>query len=338
MDILEILNQSLCQYLGNFTPMGCLTLLITCGSLIAAVVLFALWKYKEGPRYYKTNRIDGKVVVITGCNTGIGKETALELARRGARIYMACRDYNRCEKARQEIIYETGNNKIFNRQLDLSSLDSVREFAEQFKRDEQHLDILINNAGIMATPRKLTTDGYEQQFAVNHLGHFLLTNLLLDHLKAAVPSRIIVVSSWMYALGRIQTEDINSEKSYNDFRAYAQSKLANVLFSHKLSQMLKGSGITVNCLHPGSVQTELFRNNRFLAISSQLTKLALRSPRGGAQTTIYLALDPDLEGKTGGYYDRMKLQKLVAKACDNEMADWLWQKSAEMVGLKINGE
>ncbi|XP_061398160.1 retinol dehydrogenase 13-like [Musca vetustissima] len=334
MNFAEILNKSVCQYLGNFTSMGCLTFLLTCGSLIAALVLFALWKYKEGPSYCKTNRIDGKVVIITGCNTGIGKETALELARRGARIYMACRDYNRCEKARQDIIYETGNSKIFNRRLDLSSLQSVREFAEQFKKEEQRLDILINNAGIMATPRKLTVDGYEQQFAVNHLGHFLLTNLLLDHLKAAAPSRIIVVSSWMYALGRIQTEDLNSEKSYNDFRAYAQSKLANVLFTQKLAKILKGSGVTVNCLHPGSVQTELFRNNRFLAISSQLTKLALRSPRGGAQTSIYLALDPDLVEQTGGYYDRMTLQKLVAKACDNEMADWLWQKSAKMVGLQ----
>ncbi|XP_061390412.1 retinol dehydrogenase 13-like [Musca vetustissima] len=334
MNFAEILNQSVCHYLGNFTSMGCLTFLLTCGSLIAALVLYALWKYKEGPSYCKTNRIDGKIVIITGCNTGIGKETALELARRGARIYMACRDYNRCEKARQDIIYETGNSKIFNRRLDLSSLQSVREFAEQFKKEEERLDILINNAGIMATPRKLTVDGYEQQFAVNHLGHFLLTNLLLDHLKAAAPSRIIVVSSWMYALGRIQTEDLNSEKSYNDFRAYAQSKLANVLFTQKIAKILKGSGVTVNCLHPGSVQTELFRNNRFLAISSQLTKLALRSPRGGAQTSIYLALDPDLVEQTGGYYDRMTLQKLVAKACDNEMADWLWQKSAKMVGLQ----
>ncbi|XP_059222320.1 retinol dehydrogenase 12-like [Stomoxys calcitrans] len=334
MGVAEVLDQTLCDYVSTLRFSALFFSILSGLCLIFTLVIFNLWKWKEGPTYEKNNRIDGKVVIVTGCNTGIGKETALELARRGARVYMACRDSQKCEEARQEIMEISGNQNVFNRTLDLSSLKSVRKFAQDFKEEEQRLDILINNAGIMATPRKLTVDGYEQQFAVNHLGHFLLTNLLLERLKAAAPSRVVVVSSWMYAIGNIQKEDINSEKSYNDFRAYSQSKLANVLFTHKLAQMLHGSGVAVNCLHPGSVQTELFRNNSFLGFFSRLGKICLRSTKGGAQTSLFLALDPQMAQKTGGYYDRMTLQTVVAKARDDEMADWLWRQSAKMVGLQ----
>ncbi|XP_059223835.1 retinol dehydrogenase 13-like [Stomoxys calcitrans] len=306
-------------------------------SLASLLSVWAFYKWREGPSYRKTNRIDGKVVIVTGSNTGIGKEIALELAKRGGRVYLACRDFQKCEKARQEIIQLTGNKNIFNRTLDLASLQSVREFAAKFNQEENRLDILINNAGIMATPRKLTVDGYEQQFAVNHLGHFLLTNLLLDKLKASAPSRIVVLSSLAHIFGRIQKEDINSEKSYNPFTAYGQSKLANILFTRKLAKMLKDSNaqVDVNCLHPGSVQSELTRNNILLKVGSALgSKLVLRSTKGGAQTALYLALDPELEGVSGGYYDRMTRPRIAKKARDDEMADWLWKKSEEMVALK----
>ncbi|XP_059222321.1 retinol dehydrogenase 13-like, partial [Stomoxys calcitrans] len=307
--------------------------------LASLLTMCLLYKWREGPSYRKTNRIDGKVVIVTGCNTGIGKEIALELAKRGGRVYMACRDEQKCEKARQELIELTGNTNVFNRTLNLASLQSVRDFVAKFKEEENRLDILINNAGIMGTPYQLTEDGYEQQFAVNHLGHFLLTNLLLDMLKASAPSRIVVVSSVAYRVGQIQKDDINSEKSYGFFKAYGQSKLANILFTRKLAAMLKNSNdkVDVNCLHPGSVQSEITRNNTFMSIVNAIgSKLVLRSTKGGAQTAIYLALDPDLEGASGGYYDNMTLTALQKKAQDDKMADWLWKKSEEMVGLKEN--
>lgn len=217
-------------------------------------------KFIQGPFYKKTNRIDGKVVIITGCNTGIGKQTALELARRGGKIYMACRDPIKCEDARLEIIEKTKNENIFNRTLDLNSLESVRTFANNFLNEESKLDILINNAGVMATPKTLTKDGYEMQLGVNHLGHFLLTNLLLDTLKKSAPSRIVVVSSAIYIFGSINKVDLNSEKMYSKVGAYSQSKLANILFTKELAKRLEGTNVTVNCCHPGVVKTELGRH------------------------------------------------------------------------------
>ncbi|XP_059223837.1 retinol dehydrogenase 13-like [Stomoxys calcitrans] len=306
-------------------------------SLATFLSMWLFYKWREGPFYQKSNRIDGKVVIVTGSNTGIGKEIALELAKRGGRVYLACRDYQKCENARQDIMDITGNPHVYNRTLDLASLQSVREFAANFNQEEEHLDILINNAGIMAPPRSVTIDGYEQQFAVNHLGHFLLTNLLLEKLKASAPSRIVVVSSMAHAWGHIQKEDINSEKSYNAFKVYGQSKLANILFTRKLAQILKESRcqVDVNCLHPGVVQSELTRNNALMSLGGTLArKLFWRSTKAGAQTALYLALDPELKGVSGGYYDRMALTTLSKKAGDDEMADWLWRKSEEMVAEK----
>lgn len=333
--IADLLNSLFCyKEFQTFCLKGGLVFELIIWSLLIVVSLYIFYKWRKGPYYKKTNRLDGKVVIITGCNTGIGKETALEIAKRGAKVYMACRNYDKCEAARKEIIKISGNMNVFNRSLDLSSLQSVREFAENFLKEETRLDILINNAGIMATPRKLTLDGYEQQFAVNHLGHFLLTNLLLDLLKASAPSRIVIVSSLAYVIGNLDKDDMNLEKSYSPFKAYGRSKLANILFNRKLARMLKDSKVTANCLHPGTVQSELLRNNAFLGVVNFLfSKLVFRSTKGGAQTTLYLALDPELENVTGGYYDRMKLFPLMAKAKDDEMADWLWEESSKMVGL-----
>lgn len=333
--IADLLNSLFCyKEFQTFCLKGGLVFELIIWSLLIAVSLYIFYKWRKGPYYKKTNRLEGKVVIITGCNTGIGKETALEIAKRGAKVYMACRNYDKCEAARKEIIKISGNMNVFNRSLDLSSLQSVREFAENFLKEETRLDILINNAGIMATPRKLTLDGYEQQFAVNHLGHFLLTNLLLDLLKASAPSRIVIVSSLAYVIGNLDKDDMNLEKSYSPFKAYGRSKLANILFNRKLARMLKDSKVTANCLHPGTVQSELLRNNAFLGVVNFLfSKLVFRSTKGGAQTTLYLALDPELENVTGGYYDRMKLFPLMTKAKDDEMADWLWEESSKMVGL-----
>lgn len=183
------------------------------------------------------------------------------MARCGGKIYMACRDHSKCEGARLKIIEETGNVNVFNRHLDLASLASIRKFTRDFLEEENRLDILINNAGVMVCPKMHTKDGFEYQIGVNHLGHFLLTNLLLDLLKRSTPSRIIVVSSITHAiLAWIKKDDLNSDKSYNRYLAYSQSKLANMLFTRYLARKLKGTGVTVNALHPGCIMTELPRH------------------------------------------------------------------------------
>lgn len=199
-------------------------------------------------------------MIITGANTGIGKQTAIDLAKRGAKIYLACRNFDKCDEARKEIIELTGNKNVFNSELDLSSLESVRKFSNKFLKEENRLDILINNAGIMICPKSLTRDGFETQIGVNHMGHFLLTNLLLDLLKKSSPSRIVVLSSLAHVAGYIKKDDLNSEKSYNRILAYGQSKLANILFTRHLAKKLNGTGVTVYCLHPGSVNTDLMRH------------------------------------------------------------------------------
>ncbi|XP_023174741.2 retinol dehydrogenase 12 [Drosophila hydei] len=329
----EAAEKALC-FRGIWAWLVLLLLIFLC----IAFVMWLLRKCIQGPVYRKANRIDGKVVIVTGCNTGIGKETVLELARRGAKIYMACRDPARCEAARIEIIDRTQNQQLFNRSLDLGSLESVRNFVARFKTEETRLDLLINNAGVMACPRTLTADGYEQQLGVNHLGHFLLTNLLLDRLKQAAPSRIVVVSSAAYLFGRINREDLMSERKYSKFfGAYSQSKLANILFTRKLSMLLSGTGVTVNCCHPGVVRTEL---NRHFA-GPNWTKNALKvlslyffkTPRAGAQTSLRLALDPGLECSSGNYYSDCMRFPLVPWGRDMDTADWLWRESEKLVGL-----
>lgn len=205
----------------------------------------------QGGQFKKDTKIDGRIAVITGANSGIGKETAIDLAKRGAKVYIACRDLKRGEDALREIKDASGNEKIFFLQLDLASLESVREFSRKFHELESQLHILINNAGIMACPKALTKDGFELQLGTNHLGHFLLTNLLLDVMKASAPSRVVTVSSILHRIGHIKKDDLNSEKSYWKWSVYGQSKLANILFTRELSKRLAGTGVTANCLHPG---------------------------------------------------------------------------------------
>nr|XP_020745277.1 retinol dehydrogenase 13 isoform X2 [Odocoileus virginianus texanus] len=205
--------------------------------------------------------IPGKTVIVTGANTGIGKQTALELAKRGGNIILACRDMEKCEAAAKEIRGETLNHRVNARHLDLASLKSIREFAAKVTEEEEHVHILINNAAVMRCPHWTTEDGFEMQLGVNYLGHFLLTNLLLDKLKASAPSRIINVSSLAHVAGHIDFEDLNWEKrKYDTKAAYCQSKLAVVLSTKELSRRLQGTGVTVNALHPGVARTELGRH------------------------------------------------------------------------------
>jgi retinol dehydrogenase 13 len=205
----------------------------------------------QGGHYKKVNTIAGKVAIITGANSGIGKETAVDLAKRGGKVYIACRDIKRGEDALKEIKERSNSDNVHFLQLDLASLDSVREFSRKFHEVEDQLHILVNNAGIMACPKGKTKDGFELQLGTNHLGHFLLTNLLLDLLKSSAPSRIVVVSSVLHILGRIKKDDLMSEKFYQRWLVYGKSKLANILFTHELAKRLQGSGVTANSLHPG---------------------------------------------------------------------------------------
>lgn len=204
----------------------------------------------------------------------------------------------------------------------------------RFHEAENRLDILINNAAVMID-RTLTVDGHEMQFATNHLGPFLLTNLLLDTLKASAPSRIVTVSSDLYRLGMIDRDDLMGEKAYTVFKAYSNSKLANILFTRELAKRLEGTNVTANVLHPGVVSSELRRNatGLFAAVVPVMKLLFFKTPKSGAQTTIWCALDPALDNVSGEYFCDNKVMKLARKARDDETAEWLWQTSVELTGL-----
>ncbi|XP_017132709.1 retinol dehydrogenase 13 [Drosophila elegans] len=310
-------------------------------SALSGIGIYLLREYMQGGRFTKKTDETGRVAIVTGCNQGIGKETVLELARRGATICMACRDMRKCDQARKEIIEATNNQNVFSRELDLCSMESIRSFASGFMREENNLHILINNAGIMDCPKMLTKDGFEMQIGVNHMGHFLLTLLLLDILKSSAPSRIVVVSSLAHRFGKINKDDLNSEKSYDRKMAYCQSKLANILFTRMLSKRLEGTGVTVNALHPGVVNTELFRNTPFLG--SKFGKLLIapfiwifiKTKKNGAQTSLYAALDPILKDVSGQYFSDCKPKKVGSAAQYDEDAEFLWAESEKWTGITI---
>ncbi|XP_051235398.1 retinol dehydrogenase 11 isoform X2 [Dicentrarchus labrax] len=283
-------------------------------------------------------RLEGKTVLITGANTGIGKETALDMAQRGARVILACRDMTRARIAADEIRQQSGNGNVVVKKLDLSSLQSVRDLARDVQENEERLDILINNAGIMMCPKSKTEDGFEMQFGVNHLGHFLLTNCLLDLLKKSAPSRIVIVSSLAHEKGRIHFDDINLDKDYRRERSYRQSKLANVLFCRELAARLQGTGVTVYSLHPGVIHTELSRHlyptlALWQKVIFMLFTSLVKSPWEGAQTTIYCAVDESLANVSGLYYSDCAPKTPAPQALDDAAAKKLWDLSASMVGL-----
>ena len=234
----------------------------------AAASVVALWLvrcYFGGGVCRNKNRLDGKVVIITGANTGIGKETSIDLARRGAKVYMACRSRERGQAALEDVKRVSGSSNVFLLKMDLGSKRSIKEFSDNFLARESTLHILINNAGRMHTPEGKTEDGFETQMGTNHLGHFYLTHLLLDSLKQSAPSRIINVSSLAHAHSNLKLDDLNMTKSgYGSFTAYGNSKLANILHAMELSRRLKGTGVTAYSLHPGAVTTELAREYSFV--------------------------------------------------------------------------
>ncbi len=277
----------------------------------------------------------GKICLVTGANSGIGKITALELARMGATVVMVSRDRGRGETTKVEIAAATGSQKLDLMIADLAIQQSVRQLADQFKVKYQQLHVLVNNAGLSQTKRNLTQDGLERTFAVNHLAYFLLTNLLLDLLKASAPSRIINVSSQAQSSGHIAFDDLQGEKKYSEFRSYSQSKLANVLFTYELARRLEGTGVTANCLHPGAVKTNFAsESSGFFGIMLRLARPFEITPEKGAETSVYLAASPEVANVNGKYFIKKKPAQSSKESYDPVVSQKLWEKSARLTGIK----
>ncbi|XP_060081945.1 retinol dehydrogenase 13-like [Ylistrum balloti] len=283
------------------------------GSLCGAVVLIK--DYTKGKTYKSEERMTGKTVIITGANSGIGKATSFDLAKRGARVVMACRDMRSCEKARDEIVKETFNQGVCCKYLDLSSMQSIRRFAEEMNKGNR-VDVLINNAAIMMCKRALTLEGIELQLGVNHFGSFLLTYLLLDKLKECAPSRIVNLTSLSYKTTNINFDDLNSDTVYNESVAYKQSKLALVLSTKEFAKRLEGTGVTANLVYPGVVKTNIGRHTdvkkSFLsrAVLGPAFWLVEKSPDEGAQTVIYAAIEPSIAKVTGKIFIDLEEQNI----------------------------
>src|SRR5258706_7807796 len=278
--------------------------------------------------------MQGKICMVTGANSGIGKATALALAQMGATVVMVCRDRARGEEARSEITTTSRNNAVDLLLADLSSQQSIRQLVENFQHHYMQLHVLINNAGA-AFPgrRRETVDGLEMTFAVNYLAPFLLTNLLLDVLKASAPARIVNVSSDAQASGYIQMDDLQAEKLYKPMRTYPQSKLAVVLFNYELARRLQGTGVTANCLHPGFVATNFGQNGTGPAVRLLVKLIGSfgASPQEGAKTSIYLASSPEVEGVTGKYFVKSIPKRSASISYDESLQRQLWEQSAKLV-------
>lgn len=278
------------------------------------------------------------VVIVTGANAGMGKAASIALARTGASVVMLCRSRERGEKAVNEVRALTGNNSVELMLCDLGSLKSIEHFCREFKSRYNKLDVLVDNAGIIHRDRHETVDGYEATFGVNYLGHFLLTNRLLDILTASAPSRIIILASSEHRKGRIEFEDINLTKDYSLKRAYRQSKLANVLFTYELAERLKGTGVSANCVHPGVINTgmtiKFCTDGGYGKFVAWILRPFFRSPERGAETAVYLATSPEAEGVTGKYFYLKKPIASSERSYDRELARRLWDLGEEMTGIK----
>ena len=280
----------------------------------------------------------GKTVIVTGANTGIGLETAAGLAAQGANVVITARDPAKGRAAVEEIRSRQSDAKVDVMQLDLSHLHDVRTFANDFARRHPKLDVLVNNAGLVLDKRTVTEDGFETTFQVNHLGPFLLTNLLLNNLKAASPSRIVNVASTAHRGAKLDFDDLQTEKAngFRSMRVYGTTKLCNILFTRELARRLAGTGVTANSLHPGTVRTGFGKDgdiSGLFAIGIKIGGLVFKSPAKGARTSIHVASAPDLENTTGEYFVNRRVSKPSAAARDDEAARRLWEVSEQLVGL-----
>jgi NAD(P)-dependent dehydrogenase (short-subunit alcohol dehydrogenase family) len=278
----------------------------------------------------------GKTVVITGANSGIGLETAVALAKAGARTVITARDRGRGEAAVADIRARSGRDDVDLVVFDLASISSIRQGAAAILQRCDRIDVLVNNAGVVLSDRRQTADGFEATFGVNHLGPFLLTELLLERIKASAPARIVNVASTAHKGARkgLDFDDLQSTRGYGGMQVYSKSKLANIYFTTELARRLEGSGVTVNCLHPGTVATGYGRDgdsSGVLAFGLKVIKPFILSAAQGARTSVYLASSPDVAGITGRYFVKCKAHKPSSVAQDDEAARRLWKTSAELV-------
>jgi len=327
--------------IANLLPITPTALLIASSTVL---LLILGKKFFNGGSCSITKDLTGKVVIVTGANTGIGKETARALAHLKATVILACRDAKRTEPLVLELQKETQNKNIEFIPLDLADLQSVKAFTEKFKSKYRRLDILVNNAGVMAPlQRRTTKDGFELQFGTNHLGHFYLTCLLLDLIKASGPSRIINVASKAQVHGKMNWEDLMYEKNYSPFATYAQSKLANVIFSKELQRRFDAEKANVKAVsvHPGAVRTELSRylqENILLKIvyyvSLPVYYFMVKSAKQGAQTSLYCALEDQDKLKGGEYFADCKVTKVNPDGFREDYGEKLWKVSEELINKK----
>jgi NAD(P)-dependent dehydrogenase (short-subunit alcohol dehydrogenase family) len=279
----------------------------------------------------------GKTVIVTGANSGIGKATAVALARAGGRTVITARDQARGNRAVEEIRQASGSDQVELVVFDLGDLASVRAGAAELLDRCPRIDVLINNAGLVLTDRAETVDGYEATFAINHLGPFLLTELLTDRLVASAPSRVVNVASTAHRSARhgLDFEDLQSRQGYKGMRVYGSSKLANILFTTELANRLSGKGVTANSVHPGTVATGYGRDGDtrgLLAFGLKVIKPFVLTPEKGARTSVYLASSEAVAGVTGKYFVKCKARKPSAAAQDEPAARRLWAVSEELVG------
>lgn len=277
-----------------------------------------------------------KVCLITGGNVGVGKETAVGLARAGARVVFTSRDASRGSAALVEVRERSGSDTVEVMSLDLASFGSIRRFADEFLSSYDSLDVLVNNAGVVLGKPTLTEDGFETTFGVNHLGHFLLTSLLLDRMRASAPSRVVVVSSHAHKQARsgLDFDDLQSERSYKPLAAYAKSKLANIYFARELARQFDAADVAANAVHPGFVASRFGRDGdggRIGEIAMMLLRPAAISPEKGARSSIWLASSPDVDGASGGYYYKCKPATPSEAALDDDAARRLWAISEELI-------
>ena len=277
----------------------------------------------------------GKVVLITGGTSGIGRAAATALAAMGAEVVVTGRDRERGEAAVEEIRRDSGNERVSLVLADLSVQAEVRRLAEEFRKRHDRLDVLVNNAGLVQSRRVDTPDGLELTLAVNHLAPFLLTDLLLDLLKKSAPSRVITVSSEARRGASIDFDDLQSERRYRGFPVYGMTKMANILFTYELAERLEGTGVVANCLHPGAVSTNFAQNNRGpIALLFRLFKPFMRSPEQGADTLVYLASSPEA-GELNGKYLTNRKEVSPAEPRGETSQKWLWEVSEELTNHKV---
>lgn len=278
--------------------------------------------------------MQGKICLITGGTSGIGWVAARDLAKLGAEVVLTGRNVKRGARAVDRIRKEDSAAKVEFVPMDLSSLEQVREFSADFAKRHSRLDVLLNNAGTMLLQRRMNQAGLEMTFAVNHLGHFLLTNLLLDSLRASASARVIVVSSGSHYRAQLNFEDLQNEIGYNGMKVYGHSKLANILFTYELARRLEGENITVNAVHPGFVSTNLGRDNGWLIHKFiRLAMLAGGSAEEGAEAYVYLATSREVAGVTGKYFKQREAIKSSKSSYDQAAARQLWEASEKLTGL-----